>query len=81
MEEKVEKVTEEVTKVDVSKPKQETQDAIIKVDLYSFLDLNFPLIIVVWLDELVKGPCLIIKSLKFKLFSWTLSLDSTVNLM
>jgi len=33
MEEKVEKVTEEVTKVDVSKPKQETQDAIIKVDL------------------------------------------------
>jgi hypothetical protein len=33
MEEKVEKVTEEVTKVDVSKPKQEAQDAIIKVDL------------------------------------------------
>jgi hypothetical protein len=33
MEEKVEKVAEEVTKVDVSKPKQEAQDAIIKVDL------------------------------------------------
>jgi len=33
MEEKVEKVTEEVTKVDVSKPKQEAQDAVIKVDL------------------------------------------------